>query len=170
MAQYTEFSYFDQFSTIEIDLTQYLMNVSPSSSYVYSFSNMQPVKININNLFSKSEIPTKYKTDVNAVIQYSISDNETPYMVSYKYYDKPDFWWLIYAFNDIVNPWKDWPMTNEQLNTSANLLFDEESLYSLSIYKQYLFEENEKKRKIIIPRNAYLPEIIWEYRNSVLNV
>jgi len=46
--------------------------------------------------------------------KYTISDDMTAEIISHKYYDDPNKVWAIYYANNILDPVRDWPMTETQ--------------------------------------------------------
>jgi hypothetical protein len=166
----TEFSYFDQFSDMEIDLTKYLqvLSASTSASFNYTVTNLQPVKTNIKDLFTHYEFVINFKKDVSQLTQYNITDWELVEQVSYKMYDTTDFWWIVYLFNNITNPFEQWPMPQERVNTLANTMYNEEGLYSAQTYYNMVFTLNEDRRQILLPLANALPSIVWAFREQIL--
>lgn len=161
------FSYFDQFPDIEIDLTQYLINIA-STGTPYTLSNRQPVKTKIKNLFINYEFDTNFKNNINLITRYEIIEGELPEVTSFKNYQTVDFWWLVLVFNDIQNPLRDWPLTQSQLNSLADSLYASDNKYTRNTYYELLFERNEVKRQILLPRPEVLTDIIWMYQQKIL--
>ena len=164
---YQNFSYFDQFKDMELDLSKFLANFS-KDDYELKFSNLQPVKTTVKNIFEQYRILDRYKIDASSFLQYDIQDNEHIEMISYKFYDTIDFWWIIVAFNDIKNPFFDMPLSDEQLVEYAKILAEREGKYPYPIYYKLLAETNENKRKILIPRKQFIADIVWNYREAIL--
>ena len=50
------------------------------------------------------------KKDKDHFVTYYIKDRETPEIIADKLYGNPEFHWLVLLYNNIVNPYKDWPM------------------------------------------------------------
>jgi hypothetical protein len=46
--------------------------------------------------------------------EYSIQDGDTPEMIASKYYGDAELHWIVLIFNNIVDPFYDWPMTYSQ--------------------------------------------------------
>lgn len=166
------FTYFDQYGDIEIDLTDYLLRMSAATSaskYKYNFSNMQPVKTTVSNLFTKYDVVLNFKKNMDVLVYYNVIENETIEQVSFKNYNTIDYWWIIAIFNDIFNPFTDWPLNQEQLINAVDLLYENEGLYSRNAYYNFLFEKNEDRRQLILPELFVIPDIIWTYREAILN-
>lgn len=161
------FDFFDQFKDMEIDLTKFLKEMS-AEDYELKFSNIQPVKIKIKNLFEQYRIVDKIKSQGAAFETYSILEGEKPEDISQKFYDTIDFWWLILMFNNIKNPFFDMPLSEEQVIQLAATLYTEEGKYPKQVYYRLIFHENEKKRNIIIPRKPYVANIVFEFRKQLI--
>lgn len=162
-----EYNYFDQFKDTKVNLTNYLTNLSVSG-YDYRFGEKQPVITDLKNLFSHYEVIIEFKKNVDSYIHYLIPEGYTVDRISYDFYETTEFWWIIYIFNNIKNPWLEWPSTQEQLTSFTQLLYNEEGKYSYDTYYKFLQEENEQKKNIIIPKNYAIRDIIWSYRSQIL--
>jgi len=167
VTNYQNFSYFDQFKEMELDLSKFLERFS-KDEYELKFSNLQPVKTTVKNIFEQYRILDRYKTDASSFTKYSIQNNEFLEYISYKFYDTVDFWWIIAAFNNIKNPFYDMPLSEEQLIEYAKILEDREGKYPKNVYHKLLSEDNELKRQIMIPRKEFIADIIWNYREAIL--
>lgn len=163
-----DFSYFDQFEEMEVDLAPYLNNMS-TNTYTYTLSNIQPIKTTLKNLFNLKEIIIDYKTNIDFILSYNVDNDEFMETVAYKIYGSVEYWWVIAVFNDIINPFKQWPMTQTQLTDLAKSLYNTEKKYSYTTYLDFLTKENDAKRNIILPNNETLRDIIWKYRQAILN-
>lgn len=53
-------------------------------------------------------------------IEYQVRDGDTPEMVANKIYGDPGLHWVILIFNDIINPYYDWPLSQRSLEAYAN--------------------------------------------------
>ena len=51
--------------------------------------------------------------------EYIVQDGETPESVSFKFYNDPQYHWVILLLNDIIDPRFDWPLTETQLYNYA---------------------------------------------------
>lgn len=165
--KYQNLSYFDQFKDMEIDLSEYLTKLS-SDEYKYEFSNIQPATCTVKNLFEQFRIIDQYKKSAAAFLRYSIKDGERLDNISYRFYETVDFWWLIALFNDIRNPFYDLPLNEQQIIELSEKLAEEEGKYPQKTYYKLIFEANETKRQIYIPRPGYVADIVWEFRKAIM--
>lgn len=162
----TSFHYFDQFTPVTFNLNKYLDNVKEISGIDYTFTNIQPINATLANLFEKVELIVDYKKSVLDFTPYVINDNERIENVAYTMYGDIDYWWLIALFNNIKNMFIDWPMNQEQLSLLSEELFIKEAKYSKSVYYDLLFERNETKRNILIPKYTSIENIVSKFRTA----
>ena len=53
--------------------------------------------------------------DSNAIFYtYDIQEGDTPELIASKYYGDPELHWVVLIFNDMYDPFYDWPMTYQQ--------------------------------------------------------
>ena len=85
-------------------------------------------------------------TQASLFNDYAVKDGETPEMVAERIYGSPSFHWIVLLFNEIIDPYLEWPMSDNQLidyldkkypgkalfllNETGNFLEDEIVLYS----------------------------------------
>ena len=87
------------------------------AKYLDKFPKLLYNKTLITNLLTRIS-PIKGAIDnVSLFYEYDIQEGDTPEIVASKYYDDPEMHWIILLFNDIYDPFYDWPMTYQQLQT-----------------------------------------------------
>jgi len=165
-----DYGYFDQFLDYEVDLTEYLLKISQDNDYNYTFSNIQPVKIKLKNIFTKIDLIEDYKYNFVYFLEYFIQDGEKIEDISYKFYDTTDYWWIICIFNDIKNLFTDLPLSINELKFLAEKMYKFDKKYTYEGYYDILFEMNEKKRKILILKKQYLNDFLYEFRERVIRL
>jgi hypothetical protein len=163
----TNFNYFDQFPPMEINLNSYLDAVKSGTGYDYKFTNIQPVRVTLSNIFEKIDLIVDFKKDILNFEPYVISETERIENVSYEYYGTSDHWWVVAIFNNIKNMFTDWPMSEAQLATFADTLYDNgNGLYTKNTYYELLFERNETKRNILLPKPLTISTITARFRTA----
>ena len=91
----------------------YLPNVYVRTS-TYRQNNVDP-HILTKNLFRRVKIREDVEGLVTGFTQYTIVNNERPDNVSQKFYDDPQYDWVVMMTNNIVNIYDEWPMTEDEL-------------------------------------------------------
>ena len=163
----TSYSYFDQFSDTQVDLTSYLNNIKDTSGFDYSFTNLQSTKPTLKNLFERVDIVDDFKKNILYFDSYTVQDGERPEDVSFKKYNTVENWWVICIFNNVKNLWLDWVMTENQLQSMADKLFETENKYTRNTYYDLLFERNESMRHILVLRPIYMNDLVTAFRTAV---
>jgi len=161
------FDYSEQFKDLKIDLSSFLKRFS-TENYKLKFSNLQPVKVNVKNLFEQYKILDAYKRDFSTFTTYKIQPNELLENISFKFYDAIEYWWLIALFNNIRNPFFDMPLTEEQIIEYSKELETAEGKYPQNVYYKLIEFENEKRREIHIPKKEAIADIVWDYRQAIM--
>jgi hypothetical protein len=150
-----------------IDLSEYLVNYS-TDDFKLKFSNLQPVVVSVKNLFEQYKVLDTYKRDAASFIQYRTQDNERIENISQKFYNTPDFWWIVCVFNNIRNPFFDLPLSEVQILELSDRLANEEGKYPKPVYYKLVFDANETKRAINIPKESFIADIVWDYREAMI--
>jgi len=66
------------------------------------------------NLMVESQVIPNSLNDYRTFYSYVIKDGERADMVAYEQYGDSTLDWVIYIINDIVDPYKDWPLSYDQ--------------------------------------------------------
>lgn len=59
--------------------------------------------------------------------EHELEYGETAESLSYKLYGNHDHWWILYAINNIIDPFYDWYMTDEEVFRYVDLLYGDKS-------------------------------------------
>lgn len=146
------------------------------------YSNYGTIQFN-NELIQ--DISTRFilnaKTSVNNVplfLDYIIKDWESPENIAYKLYDSCDYAWIILLANNIINPYTDWLLSNDELeefiynkykNRSSDihhyeyngLIYYEPIMGATPITNyEYEYDKNEQKRKIRVVYPELLSQVV----------
>jgi len=82
----------------------------------YSFDDGKINKTAI-NILKRVGFRDYLKDNTSYFIEYNVKDGDTPEMVAHKIYGSSDLHWVILLFNEIVNPFYDWPMSTRKLES-----------------------------------------------------
>ena len=57
-----------------------------------------------------------YLTDsMMAMNEYEVQDGQKPEHISYDLYETVDYYWVILVCNNIIDPYHDWPKSNQKI-------------------------------------------------------
>lgn len=163
----TEYTYFDQFSDADIDMTPYFDHINDDSEFQYSFTNIQPIKTTLKNIFEHIKLVDDFKKSVSFFESYEIQEKESPESVSDKFYGTQHNWWILALFNNMRNMINDWPMSESQMQSLSERMFRKYGKYSKDTYYELLADRNEQRRKIMVLKPIYINDVIGRFRNSI---
>lgn len=159
------------------------------------FSKFPKIEYNdalIQDITARVDFLKKIKNNVSVFQYFTIPDGQRPEDIAHKLYGDPTLYWIILYLNDIVNPYTDWPLSEEQLLEAIKTKYGVENVYADHHYVTtedsslgagvvvnfgtpfstvvsnytYEFELNEEKRKIKILKLFYLQQVLQEYKNA----
>lgn len=87
---------------------------------VYQGKNMRDVTRRVN--FLKQTVENPY-----VFLPYTIQEGERPEDIAYHYYGSTEYTWLVYLSNNIVDPYHEWPLSEELFNQYIIDKYQEES-------------------------------------------
>lgn len=87
-----------------------------------TFNNQEMIGV---NLTKRTGILANYKSDSRYFITYYIKDGETPEILADRLYDSAEYAWVVLMFNDIINPFEQWPMDYQSILTYCQSKYDD---------------------------------------------
>jgi hypothetical protein len=92
-----------------------------STAYFSNFPTTTYNGITIPNIFRRVKFIQSLQQKVSIFYPYVIEEGETADIIATWYYGSPEYDWLIYMANSIIDPQGQWPKTTDQFN---NFLID----------------------------------------------
>jgi len=96
-----------------------------SPKYFQNFPNIQyalsvnkagkPNYINIKDYFHLLAVRDDIFREDTLYTKYTIQDGERPDMISYKFYDDEQYYWILLQINEIVDYYTQWPLSEVEL-------------------------------------------------------
>lgn len=80
-------------------------NFFPSTEYANTI---------VTNLISKVKFDQSVQKNLAVFYPYTVEQGERPDQIAGRYYDNPELDWVIYLANDIMDPYYDWPLSQNQ--------------------------------------------------------
>lgn len=69
----------------------------------------------IADIFRRVTVSENFVKNASVLLPYTVLEQETPEMVSYKFYGNPFFHWVLLLINNIVDVRNEWPLSEDQL-------------------------------------------------------
>lgn len=107
-------SFFQYFDTIVYDQNGIVQNA------VNIVQAVQPADLNLGNFYIFQK--------------YSVQSGELPESVSQKLYNTTDYFWTVLVINNIVNPFTDWPLSDNQVEKMTVQKYGAGSEYDINCY------------------------------------
>lgn len=70
----------------------------------------------VKNILSRARLSDKTRNNKVLFYPYTIKEGERADIISNYYYDDPGYTWLLYMANNIVDPYYDMPVSNDDMN------------------------------------------------------
>lgn len=80
----------------------------------YTLDNRTTVQL-VTNITVRNIVKDAIKENYSIYDEYDIKDGETPEILADKFYNNPNYHWIILHMNDIIDPRFDWPLTQPRL-------------------------------------------------------
>jgi hypothetical protein len=66
--------------------------------------------------------------------KYTVSSGDIPESAAYQLYQRADYYWVLLVINNMVNPYLDWPMSDEEVELYATKKYGADALYDVHHY------------------------------------
>jgi len=86
-------------------------------------------RIVVRNILGRAKILDAVKNFISASAEYTISDEERPEHIAHRVYGRADYHWIILMFNEIHDPYFDWPMSINELEKHMEKSYSGKSLF-----------------------------------------
>lgn len=80
-------------------------NFFPSTEYANTI---------VTNVISKVKFDQSVQKNLAVFYPYTVEQGERPDQIAARYYNNPELDWVIYLANDIMDPYYDWPLSQNQ--------------------------------------------------------
>ena len=124
---------------------------------LYSLDDNNLNKQIVTDIFARSNFLREIANNISISYEYNIKDEDTPEIIAHKIYGDPYRSWIVLLFNQVINPYYDWPMKNEVLEAyitnkySANVETSQSTIHhyekevqQVKTYSGVVLESNTK--------------------------
>lgn len=140
-------------------------------------------KILVTDWIRAIKIPKNILEDQNLYQYYTAKDNETPEIISHKFYKSTQYHWVIMVLNQRFDVWNDYPRSDatirryvSDLDGVHHYINDQGEIVDAYTYPripvtnyEHAISENEKKRIIKVLQPSYLAEFISVFQQLIEN-
>lgn len=84
-----------------------------SNNYFDQFPLIKYNNTSVKDLSKRARFTELARNNPYVFLPYTIKDNEKPEDIAYHYYGSVDYTWLVYLANSIIDPYTDWPLSEE---------------------------------------------------------
>jgi len=138
----------------------------------YTFANGKTV--NVTDIFKKISLTQSTLENEDLFETFLISDGLTPEQISFEYYKNPDYSWVLFLANQIVDPHLDWPMEYSSYETYIDTKYKGTSFFTWNIPNVrpgdvMVVSNNSSGTSIDTTRYAIVTEWRPQMRNLVCN-
>ena len=85
--------------------------------------------VNVKNILIRAKFTDYIKTNSSVLTSYRLQEGDRPDTVANAIYGRSDLHWVVLMFNEILNPYHEWPLTQENLERMLDLLYPGTTLY-----------------------------------------
>lgn len=100
--------------------------------------------------------------------QYDIQEGDTPEIIAHKYYGDSGYHWVVMLFNDIFDPFYDWPMTYQQFVLYINEKYGSQAAALATVQQYEKMISSTDSLSQVTTKNTYIIDLN-SYTNLIPN-
>jgi len=133
----------------------------PKVSYDIKKNNLP---ILLTNITARYKIRDILKSRTSIYFSYTVKDGDRPDVLAYKYYGDETLDWLIYLVNDIIDPYYDWPLSDDAFNKYMTTLYGSPNTARATTYEYRKILNSQStlidgtvvpERFVVVDQNTY---------------
>ena len=86
------------------------------SNYFSKFPTITYNKVDVKDITRRSVFLSQNLSNPYVFLPYTIKENEKPEDIAYYYYGSVDYTWLVLLSNNIIDPYYEWPLDENDFN------------------------------------------------------
>lgn len=94
------------------------------SNYFKNFPKIDYMGSNVVDITRRVKIIEDLRNNPYAFLPYTIKDDDRPEDIALYYYNDPGKVWLVYLANNIIDPYTQWPMSNENFEKTLMVKYE----------------------------------------------
>jgi len=118
---------------------------------VYEFNSKNTV---VKDILCRNMMASEYKPLTDLYSKYNVVDGETPQLLAQRFYGSSFYHWVILLFNEIHNPYFDWPVHSSSIE---NICIDKYGSENINAIRHYTNSDG-----IIIGEiKTFSSDVVW---------
>tara|TARA_A100001201_G_C4000717_1_gene174491 strand:+ start:88 stop:663 length:576 start_codon:yes stop_codon:yes gene_type:complete len=115
----------------------------------------------LTNITLRYKVKELVKRRKSIYYDYVVKDSDRPDIIAYKYYDDETLDWVLFLINDIIDPYYDWPLTQEGFNAYMKSLYGSVSTSQTTIYeyRKILSAQSVRNDGSVIPKRTVVVDL-----------
>lgn len=115
----------------------------------------------LTNITLRYKIKELVKRRKSIYYDYVVKDSDRPDIIAYKYYDDETLDWVLFLINDIIDPYYDWPLTQEGFNAYMKSLYGSVSTSQTTVYeyRKILRAQSVRNDGTVIPKRTVVVDL-----------
>jgi hypothetical protein len=105
------------------------------------------------NILVRAKFSNYLKDREGLFEQYQIEDGERPDTLAHKIYGRSDLHWVILLFNEIIDPYYQWPMSTDELNRFVAYKYPGKAVY---VDDTFFYDEGINRNQRLGPTEPIL--------------
>jgi hypothetical protein len=134
----------------------------PLTPFTLDTNNFSPQLVT--NILARSTFLREIANNTSIAYEYSVKESDTPEILAHKIYGDANRHWIIMMFNNIINPFYDWPLSTDALDQYVLNKYGQNSDAARATIHHY--EKETTKKSIyngLLIDEEVLTQIISEY-------
>lgn len=118
----------------------------------------------LTNILTRSGFLREVTENTAMFYEYQVKDGETPEVIAHKLYGSVDRFWIVLLFNNLSNPYYDFPLVTEQLDTFIENKYGT----SLTVAQSTIHHHYERITRSVLFNGIIQSEEVVDYTLSPL--
>lgn len=114
----------------------------PQTTFTLDTNTLNPQLVT--NILARSTFLREIANNTSIAYEYSIKDSDTPEVIAHKIYGDPYRSWIVLLFNQIINPFYDWPLKSDALDNYVYKKYGQDIDIARSTIHHYEKETTKK--------------------------
>ena len=99
-----------------------------AGEYFKNFPTINYQGRNVRDITRRNKFLKSVTTNPLLFLPYTVKEGEKPEDIAYNYYGSTDYTWLVYLSNNIVDPYHQWPLSEENFHKYLIQKYEADSL------------------------------------------